>query len=493
MSLRAVPSTLKCSHYAPSAASSLSTLSPRLSKNCEFDRPVSLIVLCNPFISKTHLKSQNFNKISRVDTVRRSCLSNSDDFYPSFRVEGLAKSPDSEENEGLRKKKAHFTISKSSPFTDNDSLLHSRFDFLEPMMLGIKTEFPDWPDQETVIWANIEQKAKSFDIPLSLRMIKKKLQWEEGITLTDSKESSGYCSVKTAFASMVFIVVELQSYALQMREALCHEDLEIISSKVQKEMHSSFVWLFQQVFSRTPALMLHVMILLANFSVYSASHNISISEKQVHFYPQIESSLSSLVSENGIEGERKTQIGNFPESSQESSIYPSDLSEMNLWNSMVDDAKNMREGVEDDEILDNDTMRYFVSPVTVEIEPDGYEDYLRLDLLYQMNLSQEPNNPLLLCNYAQFLHLVAHDYDRAEECFKRAVQVLPPDAESLSQYANFLWIIRMDIMGAEERFLQALAIEPDNSYYASRYANFLWSTGGEETCFPINNSPNPNL
>lgn len=75
--------------------------------------------------------------------------------------------------------------------------------------------------------------------------------------------------------------------------------------------------------------------------------------------------------------------------------------------------------------------------------------------------------------------------NRAEECFKRAMQVFPPDAESLSQYGNFLWLVRRDVLGAEERFLQALAIEPDNAYYASRYANFLWSTGGEETCFPI--------
>ncbi|GFQ02523.1 hypothetical protein PHJA_002396300 [Phtheirospermum japonicum] len=299
-------------------------------------------------------------------------------------------------------------------------------------------------------------------------MIKKKLQSEEGFSLAESKEPSTYCSVKAAFASMVFIIVELQSHALHMREALCREDLTVISSKVQKEMHSSFVWLFQQVFSKTPGLMLHVMVLLANFSVYSASHN-------------------------GVE--EKGKIVNLPESSQRSiGFYPSDLSEMELWGSMVDDAKNMREGVGDNEILDDDVMRDFVSPVSVEVEPDdSYEDYLRTDLLYQMNLSQEPNNPLLLCNYAQFLHLVARDYDRAEECFKRAVQLLPPDAESLSQYANFLWSVRRDVSGAEERFLQALSIEPDNSYYASRYANFLWSTGGEETCFPIDNSPNPNL
>lgn len=445
MRLKAVSPSAECSHHAfqafsPSVPSSFFTSSSR-SRKYEMDGPVSLIVLSNPFVSKSLLKSQTFNKISRGHTIRRSCSSNLDDIYheePSFHVEGLAKSSggaDSQEDEGHRNKKLHCAISKNSPFMgkqgrDQDSFLNSRFDFLEPMMLGIRPEFPDWADQETVIWANIEQKAKSFDIPLSLRMIKKKLQCEEGFT--DSKESA-YCSVKAAFASMVFIIVELQSCALHMREALCHEDLEIITSKVQKEMHSSFVWLFQQVFSRTPALMLHVMILLANFSVYSTSHNIAIGEtslsreptmdalsteeRQIQHYPQINSSLSSLVTESGsgVAIEEKTRTGNLPQSSEHSSIYPGDplgsVAEINLWNSMVDDATKMREDT-DDNVLDHDTMQYFVSPVSVELEPDGYEDYLRTDLLYQMNLSQEPNNPLLLCNYAQFLHLVAHDHDR---------------------------------------------------------------------------------
>ncbi|PIN09139.1 hypothetical protein CDL12_18280 [Handroanthus impetiginosus] len=483
MRLKAFPSTVECSHhafqaFAPSVPSSLFPSSSRP----KTDQPVSLIFLHNPFVSKTLLKSQSFNKISRGHTIRRSCSSNLDDTYhdePSLlHVEGVDPS---NEAEGHRKKKeVHCTTSKKR---DQDSFLHSRFDFLEPMMLGIRPEFPDWPDRETVVWAKIEQKAKSLDIPLSLRMIKKKLQQEEGFT--DMKELA-YCPVKTAFASMVFIIVELQSHALHMRESLCNEDLEIITSKVQKEMHSSFVWLFQQVFSRTPTLMVQVMTLLADFSANSIANTsllTSIVESKMDMLPPEVKQI-------------QTQIGTLlDQSSRDLSVYPGDqlesVMEMNLWNSMVDDATKMREGDEDVEVLDHDTMRSFVSPVSVELEADVHEDYLRTDLLYQMNLSQEPNNPLLLCNYAQFLSLVARDYDRAEECFKRAIQILPPDAESLNQYGNFLWTVRKDMWGAEEMFLQALALEPDNSFYASRYANFLWSSGGEETCFPLNNPHNP--
>ncbi|XP_047962219.1 uncharacterized protein LOC125207056 [Salvia hispanica] len=108
-----------------------------------------------------------------------------------------------------------------------------------------------------------------------------------------------------------------------------------------------------------------------------------------------------------------------------------------------------------------------------------------MELLYQTELAQEPNNPLLLANYAQFLYLVVRDLDRAEDYFKRATEVEPKDAEALNKYANFLWAVRNDLWAAEETYLEAIAAEPSNSYYAANYAHFLWNTGGEDTCFPL--------
>lgn len=83
----------------------------------------------------------------------------------------------------------------------------------------------------------------------------------------------GESAVKRAFSSMVFMIRELQSFTLHMRELLLFEDLQGILLRVRKEMHASFVWLFQQVFSATPTLMVSVMILLANFTVYSIGSN----------------------------------------------------------------------------------------------------------------------------------------------------------------------------------------------------------------------------
>lgn len=85
--------------------------------------------------------------------------------------------------------------------------------------------------------------------------------------------------------------------------------------------------------------------------------------------------------------------------------------EMNLWNSMVEEAMRMQAGTRD-EALDHDTMQRLVSPVMAAMEADDQSDYLRTELLYQMSISEEPNNPLLLANYAQFLYLVVHDHDR---------------------------------------------------------------------------------
>lgn len=78
----------------------------------------------------------------------------------------------------------------------------------------------------------------------------------------------------------------------------------------------------------------------------------------------------------------------------------------------------------------------------------------------------------------------------AEEYFKRAVKVEPQDAEALSKYASFLWQARKDLWAAEETYLEAIAADSGNSYYAANYAHFLWSTGGEDTCFPLDNNTN---
>ncbi|KAK9168182.1 hypothetical protein Syun_000322 [Stephania yunnanensis] len=384
----------------------------------------------------------------------------------------------------------------------------------------------------------IERKANSVDLPLSLRLIKKKNQLREGFA---EAGESAYCSVKKAFSSMVFIIRELHSYSLQ---ALFYDDLQGVLVRVQREMHASFVWLFQQIFSHTPTLMVYVMILLANFTVHSmAAHNTAIAasppvptptetastysssssvreelENDKYYDVKFDSSTLKTYSNsysvgggNGSGGKiRPTSSGTDGGDGQfkrHRQIVPDEIGtssstvgngaaeekgvvksedEARVWNEMVDEAWRMRA-----ESLDQETMEMFVSPVTVEIESDqGYVDhYFRTEVMYLHAMAQDPHNTLLLSNYAQFLYLVVHDHDRAEEYFKRAVEVKPADAEALRRYATFLWLGKNDLCAAEETFLEAIEADPGNTYHAANYAHFLWNTGGEDTCFPLS-SPN---
>nr|GLL20924.1 uncharacterized protein LOC109186587 [Ipomoea trifida] len=463
MELRiALPSLQSPFHVMPQASASFAA-SLWHGRHCSggMNQKVSCeAVFLSPIRSRKLLRVQNFEKSPNRGHLRVSCRVNLDG--------GLGEEP-FEFRDGLgQESEGCCTISEKSVsgsgYGGKGSNFPSQFDFLEPGMLGIVPEPPNWPEREALLWASVEHRAKNFELPLSLRMIKKKQQWEVGVGGLEDMS----CSVRKAFSSMVFIIVGLQSYALQMREALCDEELELIVSKVQREMHLSFAWMFQQVFSRTPVLMIHVMTLLADFSVYSASHNVGTS----------------------LQGSMKTLPGlsSPPVFIQKPNVTPEELSqdqelsesETLLWNSIVNEAKIMGT------LEDVGIIHEFVSPLSVEYEPDDLTAYYRTDFLYQIMLSQDPHNPLLLCNYAQFLQLITRDYDRAEECFKRAIQVEPLDAEVLRQYASFLWRVRNDLTGAEDVYLQAIAAaEKGNSYYTSEYASFLWSTGGEETCFPL--------
>lgn len=371
------------------------------------------------------------------------------------------------------------TYSESDSFSEDQTQSPvSKLNSIEPPWMEIPQDPPDWSTGggDEIIPSIIERKANSVDLPFSLRIIKKKLQWKEGFR---EAGESACCSVKKAFSSMVFIIRELHSYTLQMRQILFYEDLQGILGRVQKEMHASFVWLFQQVFSHTPTLMVYVMILLANFSVHSMGHNTAIaamappststaesaSMSEIQSNKKFDSSAIKTFSVSSSRGKTTSIGGNnggggkyrsiasgtdggdggfdrseqyyrtvFPDgggggnaSSQFSSVGTTgetesvsveeveetreNVEEASLWKNMVVEARNMKTSSRG-EALDEETTKQFVSPVSARIESDDYVEYLRTELLYQTGLSQEPSNPLLLANYAQFLYLVVHDYDR---------------------------------------------------------------------------------
>jgi len=288
--------------------------------------------------------------------------------------------------------------------------LGAQVDVLEPSLLGIKPEPPQWPAREEVIRDCIARRASSIDIPLSLRVIKLKQRIQK---LEEERENGelglGHDSqnpISNMCCNTLHIIREVQSQALKIRGLVLDEDLDGIAGKVQKEMTSSFVWLFREVFAKTPDLMVQVMVLTSNFAAYSLE---TVPKESVE-------TQEGLGSDSRNWGVGQLELGKSGVPTEEL-LDGMDEREVGLWNSLVEEANEMNEGyVKDPGLGYVDRLREhklgFVSPVSVEIQKDEYAEYYSTNLLYQIGLSQDPNNPLLLSNYAQFLWLVSRDYDR---------------------------------------------------------------------------------
>ncbi|KAF0927466.1 hypothetical protein E2562_033544 [Oryza meyeriana var. granulata] len=397
--------------------------------------------------------------------------------------------------------------------------------------VGVQPTGCGWP-------ASVERSASSAGMPLSLRMLKRKKQQHQQLVARQTRwderllGSAGE-SVGRAFSSMVLIVRELQSFALQqMREAMLCDDLQGVLARVHGEMHASFVWLFQHIFAGTPALMVSLMLLLANFTVHSMSHSVAAAAAIPPAPPSTAAvavvdtqhaepssplfdagsvktfSIGRAASVGGSSGgggkirpvAGATGDDRWDESlSRLSHVAPQQPApaagtgagkavpeapadeEQAIWERMVAEASSMQA----EELSDPDVLGNLVAPVEAELETEGHAEYARTEQRYELAVSEEPNNPLILANFAQFLYLVQNDHDRAEQYFQRAVRAEPADAEALSRYATFLWKARNDLAAAEETYQEAITADPGNAHHAAAYAHFLWNTGGEDTCYPL--------
>uniref|UniRef100_A0ACD5T9C5 Uncharacterized protein n=1 Tax=Avena sativa TaxID=4498 RepID=A0ACD5T9C5_AVESA len=396
---------------------------------------------------------------------------------------------------------------------------------------GVRTAGCGWPP-------SLERSASSVGMPLSLRMLKRKKQQQVAPQSRWGERLLGSAgdSVGRAFSSMVLIVRELQSFALQqMQEAvLCGDDLQAVLARAHGEMHDSFVWLFQHIFAGTPALMLSLMLLLANFTVHSMSHSMVAAAAVIPPTPPTAAVVSVVDAEpssprfdsasvktfsngrtasvgggNGGGGDARPVAAAPGDDRWDESRYslsriaPQQLAplagtgvekvvpdvaaedEQAIWESMVAEASSIHADARAEELTDPDVLGNLVAPVVAEMETEDVAEYARTEQSYELALSMEPNNSLILANFAQFLYLTRNDHKRAEHYFERAVQADPTDAEALSRYATFLWKARDDADAAEETYQEAIAADPGNAHYAAAYAHFLWNTGGDDTCYPL--------
>ncbi|PIN15652.1 hypothetical protein CDL12_11706 [Handroanthus impetiginosus] len=96
-----------------------------------------------------------------------------------------------------------------------------------------------------------------------------------------------------------------------------------------------------------------------------------------------------------------------------------------------------------------------------------------LEKYYDKMIREDPSNPLVLRNYAQYLES-KKDFSGAEECYLRATQADPNDGEILSRYAKLAWELHGDQSRASTYFKRAIQAAPEDSNVLAAYASFLW-------------------
>ncbi|CAI7799773.1 unnamed protein product [Closterium sp. NIES-54] len=102
-------------------------------------------------------------------------------------------------------------------------------------------------------------------------------------------------------------------------------------------------------------------------------------------------------------------------------------------------------------------------------------DVEAMEAHYVTALAKDPEDPLLLRNFARFLYEVKGEHEEAEKLFERAITEAPYDGELLVQYAKLLWEGMGDANKASIFFERAVSAAPQDCYVLAAYASFLWN------------------
>ncbi|MEK7814043.1 MAG: tetratricopeptide repeat protein, partial [Candidatus Desantisbacteria bacterium] len=127
-------------------------------------------------------------------------------------------------------------------------------------------------------------------------------------------------------------------------------------------------------------------------------------------------------------------------------------------------AQRYKEQIENIQKKDSETTKALKETISkrkrdwwsVELEASAEQDIEKRDKIYINGIKEFQKSHELLGNYALFLKNIRKDYDRAEEYYKRALELDPNDADYTGNYALFLHNIRKDYDRAEEYYKRAL-------------------------------------
>mmetsp|Transcript_22138 Transcript_22138/g.51076 ORF Transcript_22138/g.51076 Transcript_22138/m.51076 type:complete len:304 (+) Transcript_22138:528-1439(+) len=99
-------------------------------------------------------------------------------------------------------------------------------------------------------------------------------------------------------------------------------------------------------------------------------------------------------------------------------------------------------------------------------------DLHRAEGLYEQALANGPNHVHNLVNFAQLLKQVER-YDDAQELLKRATVADPESPIALNNYANFMWKVRDNVVAARDIYVRGLKANPKDPLLGRNYAIFL--------------------
>ena len=91
---------------------------------------------------------------------------------------------------------------------------------------------------------------------------------------------------------------------------------------------------------------------------------------------------------------------------------------------------------------------------------------------YEAVMAINPNG-LYIGDYAVFMHRKKKSYDKAEELYKKALDLFPFQSSIHLKYAGFLRHVRRNIAEAEKYYIKAVEVNPKNGDALGNYASFL--------------------
>jgi hypothetical protein len=123
---------------------------------------------------------------------------------------------------------------------------------------------------------------------------------------------------------------------------------------------------------------------------------------------------SGTVSPQEVSSQATPMGGGSEASMPDSMAVEGTQDELVVWKRISDEAARMQASTRSEELMDPEILGQLVAPVeaTKAAETEYSPEFAATAQRYEQAVSEEPNNPLLLGNFAQFLYLVQQDHDR---------------------------------------------------------------------------------